>query len=162
MRPLGRTGGDVVEPGRDDVTGDPPFVPAVLARQRVALELGKSAADPHAVRLGKPCITANQRLNAKGLGRIERRIPSGTALVAPLGVWYQHLAGRRILSVQDGAKITRRDLVRDSQPFRPSPKPLSRNPVLLSVVVVLGAFPLLLVLGLLLPHPPSPHNHPHP
>src|SRR5260370_16054312 len=158
MRPLGRTGGDVVEPGRDDVTGDPPFVPAVLARQRVAVELGKSAADRHAVRLGKPCITANQRLNAQGLGRIERRIPSGTALVAPLGVWHQHLAGRRMLSVQHGAKITRRDLVRESERFRPSTKPLSRNPALLSVVVVLGVFLLIVGLGLLGAQRPFRHD----
>src|SRR5260370_8337777 len=114
MRPLGRTGGDVVEPGRDDVTGDPPFVPAVLARQRVALELGKSAADPHAVRLGKPCITANQRLNAKGLGRIERRIPSGTALVAPLAVWHHHFAVRRLCAVQDATQTPALALVPDS------------------------------------------------
>ena len=100
----------MVEAGRDDVPGDHPFVPAVLARQREALKLGKCAADRRAMRLGKPRITANQRLNANRLGCIESRVPSGTALVVPLGARHQHLAGRRIQPMQYGAKIIRRNL----------------------------------------------------
>ena len=81
-----RPRGDMVEAGRHDVFGDNPFAAAALARECVALKLGKRASHGGAMRLGKSRVAVNQRLDADRLGRVEGRVPSGAAFAAAVGV----------------------------------------------------------------------------
>jgi hypothetical protein len=60
----GRPRSNVIETGRHDVLGDDPFAAAVLARKRVAFELGQRARNGGAMSLGQSCVAADQCLDA--------------------------------------------------------------------------------------------------
>src|SRR6266852_8167378 len=150
----------MVETGGDHIAGGYPLLAAPLPRLRIRFEFGQRRAYGFAVGRYEPRITTGQSLNAHRLGRAEGGVPTGAALLAPLGLLHQNRAGARIESTQHRHEVLATELASELERLSRPAEPLPHDAPPLTVVVILSV--LLVVIGLgLAEAQPALRHHQH-
>ena len=148
LNSAGGTGCYVIEAGRDDIAGHDPFAPASAARECVLFQFHERPINCLPVRVDEALVVSSQSLDAHRLGCVECRVPTGAAVVVAVRLANENLGRCGPESAQHGAEVLGRDLAGQAKFLRTAAEPLSDDPLLFAVIVVVGVLLLVVSLGL--------------